>query len=218
MRRISSVIGLLFATGASQAALFSGGAFFSTAPNSQMGPVTNNLVITNTANGFIVSGQAIVNVAPGPVSGILVQWTVDRPLDATYGSGLETTTTALSGFSAPPVGVALNTAGVVRSSFTNYPIVSESFLPMTLVGGVDSPPWISLSNTTSPFFYTSGGVNYLRQDFFLDGIYLAGPGGSWVIDVPVESSVTTVPEAGSVVLALLGLGGLALPRLLRRRT
>lgn len=207
MIRINSILSILVASTVSQAALFSGSSFFSTVPNSQLGPVSSSLILTDTVTGFIVSGQVTVTVSPGFSTGTLVQWVVDRPLDATYGFGIESTTTVLDGFSAPPPGIALNTSGTVRSEFTNYPIVSQSLIPMNLVAGVDSPPWFSLSNTSGTFAYTSGGTNYLRQVFDLDGIYSSGPGGNWVIDVPVTTFVTTVPEMGSLVLTILGVSG-----------
>ena len=218
IRSLMSALALLAVAGSAQAALFSGGAAFVGSPTSQVGTITNNLVLTNTPNGFVVSGQILLSVAPGSAAGTLIEWTVERPLDPSYGFGLETTTTVLTGFSTPPPGIAGNTSGAVSSYFTNFPGPSLSQIPMTLIGGVDTPAWTSLSNTTPSFPYVSGGTNYLRQTFQLDGIYAAGPGGTWVIDVPVTSAVHTVPEVGSILMSVVGLsaGGLLVWR--RRRS
>ena len=43
-------------------AQFTGSSFFNAFPTSQLGGVTNNLTLTDTANGFVVTGQVIVNV------------------------------------------------------------------------------------------------------------------------------------------------------------
>ena len=193
---------------------------FSTAPWSQMGPVTNNLVLTDTPTGFIVSGQAIVNLGPAspiaPISGILIEWEVERLLNPSFGSANLQTSTILTGFSQPPLGIVLNSAGYTYSEFDNYPGSSLSNMIVTLVGGVDLPPWNNLTVTSSTFSYTSGGAQYLRQHFVLDGIYFSGPGGNWIIDVPLESTVEIVPEPSSMVLSGLGLVGLTL-RLRRRK-
>ena len=198
--------------GTCQAALFSGPSSFTTLPISQLGPVTNNLVLTDNANGFVVSGQVIITLPPtsSQIAGTLAYWIVDRPLDATYGTGNLVTTTQLSGFSAPPPGIVLNTSGVVQSFFTNYPVASLSQIPITLAAGVDVPPWNNLSINSSTFSYVSGGVNYLRQRFDVDGIYDSGPGGSWVVDVPVSTFATVVPEPSTMLLGGLGFLGLIL--------
>ena len=185
-----------------QAALFSGPSGFTTPAASQLGPLTNNLTLTDNANGFVVAGQVIINVPPTPIAGTLATWTVDRPLDPTYGAGSLITTTVLSGFSQPPIGAVGNTSGAVDSVFTNFPGSSISLIPMSLVSGIDSPPWISLTVNSTPFAYVSGGANFLRQVFQLDGIYLGGPGGNWIVDVPVRTTATVVPEPST--FALLG--------------
>jgi hypothetical protein len=198
----------------SQGALFLGPATFTTAPTSQMGTVTNNLTITNTPNGFVVTGQAIINLA-GPAQGLLVDWVVERPLDPLYAGPFNLqTTTILDGFSSPPIGTFNSTAGVARSEFTSHP-GSQSSIPVYLVNGVDTPPWSPAITVTSPTFtYTPGVGLTLMQHFFVDAVYTSGPGGNWVIDVPLSSRAFavqgTIPEPSSGLLAAAGLvGGIA---------
>jgi hypothetical protein len=57
---------------------------------------------------------------------------------------------------------------------------------------------------SSIFTYTSAaGNNYLRQHFELDGVQLSGPGGLWILDVPLETYVT--PEPASIGALLIGM-------------
>ena len=206
-KRILCATAILFVAAAtSEAALFSGPSTFSSPAVSQLGPVTDNLVLTDTANGFFVSGQVIVAVPPGGIAGTLVTWTVDRPLDPTYGAASLITTTVLDGFAAPPVGSFGPTSGFVQSYFTNFQIPSTSSIPITLVNG--AAVWSNIIVNSSTFAYTSGGVNFLRQRFDLDGVQISGPGGNWVIDVPVTTTAEVVPEPSSIVLAGLGVVGL----------
>ena len=198
-----------------QAALFSGPSGFTLGPSSQMGTVTNNLVLTDNPNGFVVSGQLLVNIPGGSSSGLLASWTIERPLDATYGTGNLVTTTVLDGFSLPVPGPgSLNTNGQVLSDFTSYPGVSQSSIPITLVNGAAT--WTNLTASSSTFSYTSGGVEFLRQRFELDGIY-NGPGGIWTLDVPVITAAEAVPEPAAVVLGLLGFAGTGLVCFARRK-
>jgi hypothetical protein len=189
---------------------------FYVAPTSAMGTVTNNLVLTPQANGFVVSGQVIVSIPAGTSSGILAQWTVIRRIDPAFsGSGLMTQTT-LTGFSAPPIGTFATTSGTVVTDWIfnigSAPFVggSQSSLPMTLVNGVDSPAWNSLSANSggSGFTWTAGFFPgaALQQTFTLFGNY-SGPGGNWVIDVPVTSEIIPAPSAQALgALGLTGLG------------
>lgn len=107
----------------------------------------------------------------------------------------------------------------MSSIYTDYlgTTTSLSLIPMNLTSGVDSPPWISLVDTSPVFSHTATAGQFLRQTFFLDGQYFNGPGGNWVIDVPVTSYVTVVPEPSTFVM-----GGSALVALtvfgLRRRS
>lgn len=197
-------------------AQFSGPATFSTAPWSQMGTVTNNLTITNTPTGFNVAGQVLVNVPSTvpPTSGILVAWVVDRPVINGYTGNNMFTTTVLDGYSLPQMGGGGNTSGYTSTIFTDYlgTTTSLSTVPMTLVNGFDNPQWNSLTDTSALFNYTAGTGQSLRQVFFLDGIYNGGPGGTWVIDVPVISFFTPVPEPttwallGTAMLCFAGYG------------
>lgn len=207
--RVLTALAWLLTAATTQAALFSGPSAFSTLPFTQLGPLTNNLTLTDTANGFVVTGQVIIAVPPTntPIGGTLASWIVDRPLDPNYGNGNLITTTVLDGFSTPPVGLVGNTSGIVESFFTNYPITSQSFIPITLPSGAAT--WTNISVNSSTFAYTSGGVNFLRQRFDVDGVYLNGPGGNWVVDVPVTTTATVIPEPSSLVLAGFGLAALA---------
>jgi len=198
-----------------QAALFSGPSGFTNLPTSQLGAVTNNLVLTDTATGFVVSGQVLISVPAGSVAGTLATWTVDRPLDSSYGTSSMITTTELDGFSQPPIGAFGTTSGVVASTFTNFPNLSYSSIPMLLTGGAAT--WTKLSVSSAPFVYTSGGVNFLHQVFQLDGVQLAGPGGTWIVDVPVTTTATVVPEPSTLVLGAAGFLGLLGWRQSRRR-
>ncbi len=193
---------------------------FLTAPTSTMGTVTNNLVLTPQVNGFVVSGQVIVNLPAGASSGILAQWTVIRRIDPAFsGAGLMTNT-VLTGFSLPPAGTFGSTSGSVVTDWRfniggGFVGGSQSTLPMSLVNGVDSPAWTGLSASSGGggFTWTAGFFPgaILQQQFTLFGNYTGGPGGNWVIDVPVVSEILPAPGAAT----LLGIGGLVAMR--RRR-
>jgi len=198
---------------------------FTVAPNvsPSLGTISSNtLTITSIPNGFQVSGQFVVSIAPfptAPLSGILLNYTVEQPIDPTYpfNPGLFTTT-AIDGFSAPPgpPSIVGSTTGFVHSSIVTLPNTylgpSVSNIPLALAAGVDSPPWTPAIVTTSGAFPFTGAANMvLRQEFTLDGIYTSGPGGLWTIDLPVQTFVTSaVPEPSTFVLTALGLAGLGM--------
>jgi len=195
---------------------FSGPSFFSQLPFSQLGVVTNNLTLTDTANGFVVSGTVTIAVPAGSHTGTLLSYVVDRPLDPAWGTGTFSTTTVLDGFSAPPsLGTFGNTFGSVRSHVTSYPATSLSQIPMALVAGAAT--WNNLTNTSPLFAYTSGSGTFLRQRFDLDGIQSAGPGGTWTIDVPVTTSLNAVPEPATMAAFAFGFGALLKQRRRARR-
>lgn len=198
-----------------------GTSFFNTFPNSQLGTVTNNLTLTDTATGFVVSGQVIVTVpsTSTAITGILASWVVDRPLTFPYGPNNVFTTTVLDGFSAPPPGTVGNSSGVVESIYTDYlgTTTSLSMVPMTLVAGVDSPAWVNLSNNSAVFSHTATGGQFLRQIFTLYGDYQSGPGGNWTIDVPVTTEVHVVPEPSTWALLAMAATALAGFGLRKRR-
>lgn len=198
-----------------EAALLTGSPTFSQPVSTQLGTIAfNTLTVTPILNGFVVSGQVGINVPAGTSSGTLASWAVDWPIDPTYpfNPALSTTTT-LTGFSAPPIGVVGNTSGSVTSSIVTLPSTifpgSQSQVPMQLVAGVDSPAWASLTNTSPTFGFAGAPGMVLRQRFDLDGIYAAGPGGLWVVDVPITTFVNNVPEPSSMIMASIGLVGLA---------
>jgi hypothetical protein len=198
-------IALLVGIGAdAQAALFSGTAAFTNAPSSQMGAIASNtLVINNGPFGFTVSGVINVQIPAGSVSGTLLTWDVDRSLDLTYGTGPMITSTILTGFSVPPSGSFATTTGYTSSFFNQYPGVSNSTIPITLTNGAAT--WTNTFVQSSIFTYTSSpGNNYLRQHFELDGFHISGPGGLWILDVPVETYANPVPEPASIVGLLIG--------------
>ncbi|MCE9552201.1 MAG: PEP-CTERM sorting domain-containing protein [Planctomycetes bacterium] len=149
-----------------------------------------------------------------PLSGILLDYEVDYPIDPAYpfNPGLFTTT-AIDGFSAPPVGLVGTTAGFVHSSIVTLPntylVPSISNIPLTLVAGVDNPPWIPAIVANSGVFPFTGATGMvLRQRLTLDGIYNSGPGGVWTIDLPVQTF--EAPEPSTLALTALGLTGLGL--------
>lgn len=215
MKRIVATILALatFATVSHAAPYFSGNASFSQAPTSQMGPVVfNNLFINNAFFSFTVSGQVKIQVPPGAVSGTLIEWTVDRPLDPNYGSANVITTTTLNGFSQPPAnGTYGNTSGATYSSLDQYPVVSKSNIPLTLTNGAAT--WNQITVQSGTFAYTSAnGLHYLRQRFELDGVQLNGIGGIWLLDLPLTSEVTEIPEPGATTSLLSVIGLFALRR------
>ena len=108
------------------------------------------------------------------------------------------TNTVLTGFSLPPIGTFGAGSGSVVTDWRFNPggaLVggSQSTVPMTLVNGVDSPTWTGLSTFSGGAGFTwTGGIftgAVMQQQFTLFANYTGGPGGNWVIDVPVTSRV-----------------------------
>jgi hypothetical protein len=189
------------------ASIFSGPAFFSVAPYTQMGTSANLLAI-NTLNplGYNVAGQFIVNVPAGAVSGTLLRYEVRRPLNLSFGSQSVNVLQYLIGFSQPPAGTYGNSSGYCRT----YLDVGGQFANsnLNLTNGAQTWNW----NVQGPFFnYTSGTDLFLVQEFELDGVKLGGPAGQWIIDLPVDSLLSPVPEPATLGL-LVGAGLLTLRR------
>lgn len=196
--------------GTAYAQSFSGPSFFSQPPSTQLGNLTNNLILQDTPNGFIVSGNVTITVPQAPKSGTLVTWEVARPLSPGNATNVFTTT-SLQGFSSPPTGTFGNTFGTVESSVTGVGGPSISTIPLALVNGVDSPPWGPTAITVnSGFFnYTSPPAGTLKQRFTVDGVYLTGSGGTWTVDVPVSTFLNPTSAPSPVPsLSLWGLTAL----------
>ena len=215
MKRMpATILALALCAATSHAAYFSGNASFTQAPVSQMGPVVfNNLFINTGGISFTVSGQVKVQVPPGAVSGTLIEWIVDCPLDPNYGNSNMITATTLNGFSQPPAnGTYGTTLGASYSYLDQYPVVSKSNIPLTLTNGAAT--WNQITIQSGTFSYTSAsGLHYLRQRFELDGVQNTGSlGGQWLLDLPLTSEVIPIPEPGSVLAVLGSIGLLALRR------
>jgi hypothetical protein len=218
MQRITFALFVLVASAGTSLAsnnFFIGNAFFSQPPASQLGPIVfNNIVINNGPGSYTVSGQLHVQVPAGFVTGTLIEWTVDRLLDPAFSlSGNYTTVMTLSGFAQPPGGGTYGpTSGYTTTSLTSFPVVSQSIIPLTLTNG--AAIWPQQTVNSSVFFYTAAsGAHYLRQSWVLDGTKLSGPGGLWIIDLPLESGI--VPEPATAWSLVTAIGIVAIRR--RRR-
>jgi len=213
-RTIAALLALAtFAAVGHAAPYFSGTAAFTQAPTSQMGPVVfNNLFINTGFSSFTVSGQVKVQVPPGAVSGTLIEWIVDIPLNPTYGMSGMITATTLNGFSQPPAfGTYGPTSGASYSFLDQYPVVSKSNIPLTLTNGAAT--WNQITIQSASFNYTSiNGMHFLRQRFELDGVQLNGIGGQWLLDLPLTSEVIAIPEPAAVTSVLCAIGLCALRR------
>lgn len=204
-------------------AQYSGSPTFFQAPVTQLGSVNSgaNLLVLGTSTADIdVTGQFAVNLSAGSSSGTLVRWVVDRPLVASQLLTNVMTTTLLDGFSLPPAGTVANSGGSVRTYITDLTqpnsVIGSSMSSIAISLTAGAATWSTLVDT-SPGFTLFTGSNYaLRQVFDLDGVYPGGPGGTWLVDVPVLSGIAAVPEPSSAALLVLGGGGLLLG-LARRR-
>lgn len=211
----TAALALALACCGSAQAQFSGAPAYSLAPSSQLGPNTGAGLLTLSTSPYDISitGQLQVTLAPGPASGSLAVWRVDRPLLPSFTLSNFTTVTDLIGFSAPPVGTFGASGGTVRTYITDLNVPNSviagtlSQVPLSLVNG--AAVW-SGGPVSSPVFSLTTGSNYaLRQVFDLDGVYTGGPGGVWVVDVPLYSSLAAVPEPASLLLWAAGMGLLA---------
>jgi hypothetical protein len=183
------------------AQLFSGPAVMTFGPSTQLGTIVNSsLGINNGPNSFTVSGFVDIQVPPGPQSGTLLEFIVDRPLNPFYLPAVSnmTTVTSLTGFSQPPGFSTFGpSSGISHTFFNQYPVVSQSGFSLSLVNGAAT--WAG-TNTSPIFTYSTGGAQYVRQVFSLDGVITTGIGGIWKVDFPITSTVMIVPEPASLAL------------------
>jgi hypothetical protein len=203
---------------AAQAQNFTGPAAFTLGPSTQLGPPpANALVLTSTGNGFVAAGTVTVTVAPAPVAGSLAFWEIDRPFTLSTATTF-VTTSSLDGLVAPPLGGFGPTGGTLRSyvidTANNNAILpgTTSQIALSLINGATT--WTMLSTNSPSFTLPAYNFYAVRQVFDLDGVYLGGPGGSWVVDVPAGSDVVPapVPEPASYALMALGLAAFGLRR------
>ena len=83
---------------------------------------------------------------------------------------------------------------------------SLSSYAMTLTNGMATWSTGPINSGTFSGATPASPTYYLRQHFFLDGTYLSGPGGTWTVDVPLDSYITQVPEPGMIsLLSVVGL-------------
>jgi len=185
---------------------FSGSSFFAVGPfTSAPGTPTNNLTLTDTANGFTVAGQFIVNVNSGASSGSLLQYWVRRPIDALSPSQAELLTVNFSGFIDCPIGGladSMQCANVNPSDPTSLTVVGVGYL-----GGVITPFTITASTA---YNHIAGAGWFLEQRLNVNYSYSAGTAGTYIVDLPATTESQAVPEPAT--LSALGLGVAALVR------
>jgi hypothetical protein len=191
---------------------------FTSGPSTQLSLVnsgTTFLTLSTNPADITVAGQFIVNVPNTPVSGTLVRWTVERGLLPNQTLSNFVTTSVLDGFSQPPPGLIGVTGGALRTYIfdtVNNSVIGGtlSSIPISLNPGFTL--WPMLSASSAQFSLTTGNGYVLRQVFDLDGVYLGGPGGPWIVDVPAMSGLAAVPEPGSYALFAFGLAAIAMAR------
>jgi PEP-CTERM motif len=200
-------------------AQYTGAPYFSTPPTTQLSTVNSGstfLTLSTTPADITVAGQFAVNLPSTPVSGTLLRWVVDRDMvpGVLYPSFM--TTSALDGFSLPPSGVFGATGGILRTFITDKNIPnsviggSMSYIPISLTAGAAT--WNMLSASSAAFTLFTGTNYALRQVFDLDGVYLSGAGGTWIVDVPALSGLAPVPEPATYALFACGLFAVGLAR------
>jgi hypothetical protein len=196
------LVAVVLSVAAQAAPLFSGPAFFSIAPNTQMGSVTANwLAINNTSFGMMIAGQFQVAVPAGVSSGTLLNYEVKRPLNLSFGSQFTNLQTWLIGFSQPPAG---GTYGPTSGFVSSYLEISgqPAYIPLSLTNGAAT--W-NINMAGPSFNYVSGTDAFLVQEFQLDASRFSGPAGTWIVDLPVLTKF--VPEPGAfVLLGFVGVG------------
>lgn len=201
MIRTTLTLFVTLIAGVAQAQLFSGPAVMTFGPTTQLGTIVNSsLGINNGPNSFTVSGFVDIQVPTGPQSGTLLEFIVDRPLNPFYLPAVSnmTTVTSLQGYSLPPgFNTFAPTSGISHTFFNQYPVVSQSGFSLNLVNGAAT--WAG-TNTSPIFTYTTGGSQYVRQVFSLDGVITNGIGGTWKVDFPITSTVMIVPEPTTFAL------------------
>lgn len=201
--------------GAVQAQNFGGNATFTLGPLSQVGTPTNALVITSTANGFVASNTVTVST-PLPASGTLVYWQLDRPFTLSAATTFFTTS-FLDGFVSAPAGTFSPTLGSMRTyvidTANNNNIFPGTTSQLALsLNNAGATTWTNLTNNSPNFTLPAYNFYAVRQVFDLDGVYVSGPGGNWVVDVPALSGITPVPELPTAALLAVGVLALALRR------
>lgn len=189
----------LAASAPAHAQFFSGPAYFSQSPQSQIaaGPGVDQLLITNNLTDFTVTGQYTVPIAPGPASGVVARWAVERRLNPNLNLGFQALT-LLIGYSAPPPGSFNPSGGWVDTYVENTAtatVVPGSYfsIPFSLQNGAAT--WVTASVSPTFSLVTGNQLHVMRQAFVLFGDYANGPGGNWVVDVPITTTLTAVPEA-----------------------
>lgn len=194
------------------AQLFSGPSSFTMAPatgapNSQF---LNNLTLTDLANGFSVSGQVQIDVTAGQHSGTLLSWEVERPLNPLFTPPMTmVNTSSLTGYIIAPASAGSD-YGQITTEYTATP--SMAIGTFSYSGGVQTQLNVS---QTATFPYTAGGVNFLRQAYFVNYNFNV-PAGTYVLDFPADSLSDPLPEPTTCVTAAILTGGL-LNRPRRRR-
>lgn len=181
------------------ASLYAGNAFFSIAPNTQMGTAVDLLAINQLQTGYMIAGQFQVSVPAGAVSGTLLHYQVKRLLNPTFGSQSMYLQQYIVGFSQPSAGGTFSLTGGYCKTYLDFS-GQPANTPLNLVNGAATWNVNAIGNT---FNYVSGTDVYLVQDFVLDGSKLSGPAGTWIIDLPVQSVM--VPEPSTLILTTAGL-------------